>query len=241
MIERRASPAWINTAFCASTACAFFSARWAKALTDPRSCSNAASTLCTPSSASPCVKARTFRPSTLALSCSSTNALSLPSKACVTDLAKRCDCISDCPVAASCLAERSACCSTQPATRASSNTPSASMVSRRRWCVAAGAGPSKGSSMLPCSSVKSSIRSVSWTLCRVSAVSVCWLESSVAAAATASFFSPDLRRKILPTCWIKDMLVLEESMDQMRMLKNSGVWTRWCNCSTCHTAPALSA
>ena len=106
LIVRSDWPTCVSTFCCASTVFAFFSAR-------STSGSTGSSTLCTLSGAaamlpSPVFSPRTLRASTSALSRISGKAWALPISACETDLARRCDCISAWPLAATCAAPRPA-------------------------------------------------------------------------------------------------------------------------------------
>ena len=132
LMVRRASTTCVRIFCWPITTLALRSARSIRGLTASRSGLKGSPSACTPSSLSPEFRARTLRANTPELSATSWKACGLPTSACDTDLARRCDCISAWPVAASCCAVRSACCSTQPAISASTTTPTASKASNRR-------------------------------------------------------------------------------------------------------------
>jgi hypothetical protein len=82
--------------------------------------------------------------SAAALSFTSAKAAGLPSRACDTDLARRCDCISAWPVAPTCCAVRSALDTIQNTTTASASSAAASTMDSTRWCCAAVRVPRPG-------------------------------------------------------------------------------------------------
>ena len=100
VLERSDSLTWLRIFCWPSTTPAFFSARCASGWI--RSRSAAASPPTDDKVSSPSCRPRTVLASTPALSATSGNAGALPLKACDTDLASRCDCISAWPVAVSC-------------------------------------------------------------------------------------------------------------------------------------------
>ena len=204
---------------------------------------------CTSSSLSPPLSARTLRASTPELSTTSGKAWGLPTKACDTDFASRCDCISDWPVAVSCCAERLACCSTQPAIKASTTKPTPSSISRRRWWTAVVARPSRGSE------TKSSSANSPSGYCAASPGSPCtlampsvWYASASSppagcCAKSAGFSSASgsagLRLNNFPNGLTTDM-VLPYRNNQALMLRKAGCWERACRFNSCQRVPCAS-
>jgi len=134
LMVRSAVPTWVRICFWSSTTLALLSARLTSGSIFCISPSYCAPTRARPSDSSPPARPRTWRSRSSALSLTSSKAAGVPTSACDTDLARRCDCISDWPVAATGCATRSACRMAEPAVSSSSSTSTASTIdSRRCW------------------------------------------------------------------------------------------------------------
>ncbi len=146
LMVRRAVPTCVRMARWPITVAAFFSARSMSGLILSMSSVYSTATGASSMAGSPLLSPRTVRARTSALSCTSGKACGLPTRAWETDLARRCDCISDWPVAATCWATLSVWRTVNTAMEPSTMSEKASSTASVRWCWATVRRPSKGMS-----------------------------------------------------------------------------------------------
>ena len=142
LIARSANPTWVSTFCCASTTPAFLPALSTSGISGSRASCTAGGAAAM--SASPFLRPSTVRCSTSELSRTSGKALGLPTRACETDFARRCDCISAWPLAATCAALLLAEFSDTKVIASSPATPASTRPPRMRCCCATGWRPISG-------------------------------------------------------------------------------------------------
>jgi hypothetical protein len=155
LMVRSAAPTCVRIFCWPITVLAFFSARSISGTIFSMSDCSCGETGARRSVSSPDRSARTVCASTVALSCTSGKACGLPIRACDTDLARRCDCISEEPVPATCWATLSAWFTAKMATEPSTTSAKDSRVNRTRWWVAVVRRPSSGTLISSASSTSS--------------------------------------------------------------------------------------
>ena len=146
-MDRKACPTSVSTFCCASTTPALRPARSTSGISgDSASCTaDGAAAIC----ASPCARPCTVLVSVSELSRTSGNAFGLPTSACDTALARRCDCISACPLAATWAALLPAEFSAVTVITSRPTTPASTTPPRMRCCTATGRRPIHGRSLAP--------------------------------------------------------------------------------------------
>ena len=190
LMVRSAAPTCVRIFCCAITVLAFLSARSISGRIFSMSGCSSLETGAMFRLSSPSFRPRTVRASTSADSFTSGKACGLPISACDTDLARRCDCISEEPVPATCLATRSAWFTAKIATEPSTTSDSASSVNSTRWWVCVVWRPSSGTLISSASStwstMESSIESASASMLAVDGSGAPRLSSCVTEGSASS-------------------------------------------------------